>query len=336
MSKPLIYVALSQGVLHELEFASYLPQLQALADVQIWDGAGNPSQQAITEACATAQVLITGWGVPFLAQLDHWERDNSPLRLVMHSAGTVKQLVPVDCITRGLQVSRANDSLAESVAEFTVGAIIMARRNAFAAANRYRHGQPLLAITSQRELKGSTVGIIGASAIGRRVMQLLQPFGVQILLADPYATPEIASAHGGAMLTDLDTALSQSDIVSLHAPVTEQTIGMLGAAQFAAMQDGALFVNTARARLIDSDALLSELQTGRISAVIDVTEPHEPLPVDSPFFQLENCVVLPHMAAVTRDARLRQSQIVVDEITRFLTSQPLHYAVDTQRWDVMA
>jgi phosphoglycerate dehydrogenase-like enzyme len=335
MPKPLIYVALSQGVLHELEFASYLPQLQALADVQIWDGAGNPSQQAITEACTTAQVLITGWGVPFLAQLDHWERDNSPLRLVMHSAGTVKQLVPVDCITRGLQVSRANDSLAESVAEFTVGAIIMARRNAFAAANRYRHGQPLLAITSQRELKGSTVGIIGASAIGRRVMQLLQPFGVQILLADPYATPEIASAHG-ATLTDLDTVLSQSDIVSLHAPVTEQTIGMLGAAQFAAMQDGALFVNTARARLIDSDALLSELQTGRINAVIDVTEPHEPLPVDSPFFQLENCVVLPHMAAVTRDARLRQSQIVVDEITRFLTSQPLHYAVDTQRWDVMA
>jgi phosphoglycerate dehydrogenase-like enzyme len=136
----------------------------------------------------------------------------------------------------------------------------------------------------------------------------MQPFGVQILLADPYATPEVANAHG-ATLTDLDTLLRHSDIVSLHAPVTEQTIGMLGAAQFAAVQDGALFVNTARARLIDSDALLSELQSGRISALIDVTEPHEPLPTDSPFFQLENCVVLPHMAAVTRDARLRQSQI---------------------------
>ena len=335
MSKPLIYIALSQGVLHELEFASYLPHLEALADVQIWDGEGNASEQALTDACARAQVLITGWGVPFLDQLNSWTLDNSPLRLVMHSAGTVKQLVPVDSITRGLQVSRANDSLAESVAEFTVGAIIMARRNAFAAANRYRHGQPLLAITSQRELKGSTVGIIGASAIGRRVMQLLQPFGVRILLADPYATPAIASAHN-ATLTDLDTLLSQSDIVSLHAPVTEQTIGMLGAAQFAAMQNGALFVNTARARLIDSNALLSELQTGRINALIDVTEPHEPLPVDSPFFQLENCVILPHMAAVTRDARLRQSQIVVDEITRFFTNQPLHYAVGTERWDVMA
>jgi phosphoglycerate dehydrogenase-like enzyme len=116
------------SVLHELEFANYLPYLQALADVQIWDGAGNPSQQALDDACANAQILITGWGVPFLSQLDRWERDNSPLRLVMHSAGTVKQLVPVDSITRGLQVSRANDSLAESVAEFTVGAIIMARR----------------------------------------------------------------------------------------------------------------------------------------------------------------------------------------------------------------
>lgn len=335
MPKPIIYVALSQGVLHELEFASYLPQLQALGDVQIWDGIGNASQRAISDACANAQVLITGWGVPFLSQLDSWTHDNSPLRLVMHSAGTVKQLVPVASITRGLQVSRANDSLATSVAEFTVGAIIMARRNAFATANRYRQGLPILPITSQRELKGSTVGIIGASAIGRRVMQLLQPFGVQILLADPYATPAIANAHG-ATLTDLDTLLRGSDIVSLHAPVTEQTIGMLGAAQFAAMQDGVLFVNTARARLIDSDALLSELQTGRINAVIDVTEPHEPLPVDSPFFQLENCVVLPHMAAVTRDARLRQSQIVVDEITRFFAHQPLHYAVDAEGWDVMA
>ena len=333
--KPLIYVALSSGVLDELELASYLPQLQVRADVQIWDGAGNPSQQALDNACANAHVLITGWGVPFLHQLDRWTPEHSPLRMVMHSAGTVKQLVQVDSITRGLLVSRANDSLAESVAEFTVGAIIMARRNAFAAANRYRHGHPLLPITSQRELKGSTVGIIGASAIGRRVMHLMQSFGVQILLADPYATPEIANAHG-ATLTDLDTLLRQSDIVSLHAPVTAQTIGMLGADQFAAMHDGALFVNTARARLIDSDALLSELQTGRISAVIDVTEPHEPLPVDSPFFQLENCVVLPHMAAVTRDARLRQSQMVVDEITRFLTNQPLQYAVGTERWDVMA
>jgi phosphoglycerate dehydrogenase-like enzyme len=185
MSKPLIYVALSQGVLHELEFASYLPHLQALADVQIWDGAGNTSQQALDDACANAQILITGWGVPFLSQLDRWTPEHSPLRLVMHSAGTVKQLVPIDSINRGLLVSRANDSLAESVAEFTVGAIIMARRNAFAAANRYRHGHPLLPITSQRELKGSTVGIIGASAIGRRVMHLMHPFGVQILLADP-------------------------------------------------------------------------------------------------------------------------------------------------------
>jgi hypothetical protein len=121
MPKPLIYVALSRGVLHELEFASYLPHLQAIADVQIWDGAGNPSPQALDDACANAQILITGWGVPFLSQLDHWTPDDSPLRMVMHSAGTVKQLVPVDSITRGLVVSRANDSSAESVAKFTVG-----------------------------------------------------------------------------------------------------------------------------------------------------------------------------------------------------------------------
>jgi phosphoglycerate dehydrogenase-like enzyme len=225
--------------------------------------------------------------------------------------------------------------LVESVAEFTIGALIMARRRVFAAADRYRSGAPVLPVSSQRELRGSTVGIIGASAIGRAVMELLQPFGAHILLADPYADHTTA-AHYGATLVDLDTLLRSSDIVSLHAPVTSETIGMLGAAQFAAMRDGALFVNTARARLVDMPALLAELQSGRISALLDVTEPDEPLPVDSPFFTCENCTVLPHMAAVTLDARLRQRDITIAEIERSVAGLPLQYAVNAADWDRMA
>jgi phosphoglycerate dehydrogenase-like enzyme len=130
--------------------------------------------------------------------------------------------------------------------------------------------------------------------------------------------------------------MRQSDTVTLHAPVTPETLGMLGAAEFAAMKDGALFVNTARGRLIDHDALLHELQTGRINALLDVTDPTEPLPQDSPFFALDNCVVLPHMAATTVDARQRQSRMVVDDTLRFLAGEPLHYQVTRERWDTMA
>lgn len=330
-----IAIALSAALRAELCFDDALPRLHALGRVTSWDGTGNPSPAFLADALAHATILVTGWGVPMLDALQDWTPQTSPLRLVAHTAGTVKSLVPVAAVQRGLSVSRANHSLVESVAEFTIGALIMARRRVFAAADRYRSGAPVLPVSSQRELRGSTVGIIGASAIGRAVMELLQPFGAHILLADPYADHTTA-AHYGATLVDLDTLLRSSDIVSLHAPVTSETIGMLGAAQFAAMRDGALFVNTARARLVDMPALLAELQSGRISALLDVTEPDEPLPVDSPFFTCENCTVLPHMAAVTLDARLRQRDITIAEIERSVAGLPLQYAVNAADWDRMA
>jgi phosphoglycerate dehydrogenase-like enzyme len=186
-----------------------------------------------------------------------------------------------------------------------------------------------------RELPGSVVGIIGASAIGRRVMALLRPWEVSLLLYDPYCAPEIAARYG-ATLVELDDLMARSDIVTLHAPVTPETIGMLGAAQFAAMKEGALFVNTARGRLLDHDALLAELSSGRISALLDVTDPHEPLPADSPFFALENCVVLPHIAGMSAEARARQGRYTLDETLRFLAGEPLRYAVTRTRWDTMA
>jgi phosphoglycerate dehydrogenase-like enzyme len=332
---PHIALALSAALRHELCYDAVVPRLQALGSVTLWDGPGNPTPAWLDHAIQTADILVTGWGVPYLAALESWSLATSPLRLVAHTAGTVKHLVPRSAVSAGLLVSRANHSLVESVAEFTVAMLIAARRRVFTAADRYRSGAPIVPIISQRELRGSTVGIIGASAIGRAVMELLQPFGVTILLADPFATAETAATYH-ATLVDLDTLLRQSDIVSLHAPVTDHTIGMLGGAQFAAMADGALFVNTARARLVDMSALLAELRTGRISALLDVTEPAEPLPVDSPFFALENCTVLPHMAAVTHDARLRQRDITVAEIERFCAGLPLTYSVEDAQWDRMA
>jgi phosphoglycerate dehydrogenase-like enzyme len=333
--RPKMYVALSSGMRAELEFDQYLHRLHAIGTVHLWEGDGSPSAAFVDEALAHATIIITGWGVPYLDALEDWTPATSQLRLVAHAAGTVKSLVPYAAVQRGLLVSRANHSLVESVAEFTIGALIMARRRAFVAAERYRVAAPLVPIQTQRELRGSTIGIIGASAIGKGVMELLQPFGARILLADPYATEALA-AHYQATLVDLGTLLAQSDIVSLHAPVTPETIGMLGAAQFAAMRDGALFVNTARARLVDMPALLTELQSGRLSALLDVTEPDEPLPVDSPFFALDNCTVLPHMAAVTRDARLRQSEICVGDVERFVASTPLLHGVDVAQWERMA
>jgi phosphoglycerate dehydrogenase-like enzyme len=335
MQTPTVYVALAPTLVQELALEPQLARLEGLAQVERWDGPGNPTPAAVADALGRAQVLITGWGTPALAALAEWTAQDFAIRLVAHTAGTVKHLVPVAAIERGLLVTHANDSLAEAVAEFTLGAIVMARRNAFAAAARMRAGREHLPIASQHELRGSTVGVIGASAIGRRVMALLAPLDVTLLLYDPYCTPALAAQHGAA-LVGLHELLRRSQIVTLHAPVTPETLGMLGAAEFAAMQDGALFINTARGRLIDHGALLSELQSGRLAALLDVTDPNEPLPPDSPFFVLENCTLLPHMAAVTVEARLRQGQMMLEETLRFLAGEPLRYQVTRERWDTMA
>jgi phosphoglycerate dehydrogenase-like enzyme len=335
MHIPTVYVALSRALAGELGLNEQLARLEGMAQIERWEGPGNPTPAAVAAALRRAQVLLTGWGTPALAALAEWTSQDFAVRLVAHTAGTVKQLVPVAAIERGVVVTHANDSLAEAVAEFTLGAIVMARRHAFAAAARMRAGREHVPLAAQHEVRGSTIGIIGASAIGRRVMKLLAPLDVTLLLYDPYCPPAVAAEHG-AKQVGLHDLLRSSQIVSLHAPVTPETIGMLGAAEFAAMQDGALFVNTARGRLIDHDALLAELQRGRLNALLDVTDPNEPLPHDSPFFGLENCTVLPHMAAVTVEARLRQSQMMIDETLRFLAGEPLRFQVTRARWDTMA
>ncbi len=334
-ARPLVYLALAPRLVAELELERELARLAPVADLERWEGPGAPDAGAVEDALRRATVLVTGWGTPHLAALREWTPETFAVRLVAHSAGTVKHLVPVEALERGLLVAHANEALAAAVAEFTLGAIILGRRLAFQAAARLKEGRPELPIAAQHETAGSTVGVIGASAIGRRVLRLLAPLGVKLLLYDPYCPPETAAALG-AELVPLDELMRRSDVVTLHAPVTPETLGMLGAEQFRAMKDGALFINTARGRLVDHAALLAELQSGRIWALLDVTDPTEPLPPDSPFFALENCVVLPHMAAVTAETRRRQAQQTIDEVLRFFAGEPLQHQVTRARWDTMA
>jgi phosphoglycerate dehydrogenase-like enzyme len=333
---PLIYIALSPELYDEIRFERFLPGLREKARLERWDGPGAPSQAAMQDALQRAEILVTGWGTPFLVDaLRDWSPGHSPVRLVAHTAGSVKRLLPYEALANGLLVSHANETLAEAVAEFTLGAILAMRRQMFLAERRFKTRTAAPSYTQFHELKGSTVGIIGAGAIGRRVMALLRPFQVQLLVFDPY-TPPVLFQEFGASQVSLEEVFRRSDIVSLHAPVTSETIRMLGAAQFQAMKDGALFVNTARGRLVDADALLRELQTGRISALLDVTDPDEPLPLDSPFFALENCVILPHIAGHSAEARLRQGQDTAEDILNYLSGKSLRFQVRPERWASMA
>ena len=121
--------------------------------------------------------------------------------------------------------------------------------------------------------------------------------------------------------------MARSDIVSIHAPSLPSTRGMIGARQLKLMQDGAGFINTARGALIDEAALLAELQTGRIHAVIDVTDPEIP-GMDSPFFTLPNVFLTPHIAGAIGTERARLGLMAVEEVERFVRGEKMHYEIE--------
>jgi phosphoglycerate dehydrogenase-like enzyme len=159
--------------------------------------------------------------------------------------------------------------------------------------------------------------------VGRRLLELLRPFDFGVLLHDPYATPHEAAALG-AEPVPLETLLSRSDIVTLHAPDLPGTYRMLDAARLSLLRDGAVLINTSRGALVDPDALTGELVSGRLSAILDVTEP-EPLPADSPLYRLPNVVLTPHIAGSLGNELERLGRTVVAELERLAAGHaPAH------------
>ncbi|WP_442904755.1 hydroxyacid dehydrogenase [Glycomyces sp. MUSA5-2] len=277
---------------------------------------------------ADAEVVVSGWGAP---RLDAAALERAPrLHTVLHAAGSVKPLV-ADAGWERLAVSSAADANALPVAEYTLAAILLAGKGVFALREAFRADRSFALGYIHPEVGnfGRTVGIVGASRIGRRILELLRPFDFRILLADPYVED---AADLGAELVDLDRLVAEADIVSLHAPDLAETAGLLGAERFAAMKDGAVVINTARGRLVDTDALIAELTTGRISAVLDVTHP-EPLPADSPLFSLPNVFLTPHVAGSQGNELARMGLYIVEEAERLAAGRPLAHLVDGDlRW----
>ena len=285
---------------------------------------------------AEAEILITGWGGPYagtemLTAAPH-------LKLIVHAAGTVKGVIDDAIFAAGIPVSHAAEANAVPVAEFTLAAIIFAGKRVFrfrdlyvADRNRDRtHSMQRQAIGNYRR----TVGIVGASRIGRRVFELLKPFDYRLLLSDP--TLDAAEAADlGAEKVELDELMRQADIVSLHAPSLPSTHHMIDARRLSLMKDGATLINTARGILIDEAALLSVLKSGRIDAVIDVTDPEIPEP-DSAFYDLPNVFLTPHIAGAVGLERARLGEMAADEVERFVAGRPLLYQIRRENLENIA
>ncbi|MGW3988401.1 hydroxyacid dehydrogenase [Streptomyces sp. NPDC004830] len=303
-----------------------LARLRAAVDVDPALVARDFTGARVREVLARTEILVTGWGCP---PLDEDVLAAAPrLRAVLHAAGSVKALVTPGLRERGISVSTAAAANAVPVAEYTLAMILLAGKDALAARERLRTDRPSSGggVVPGIGNHGRRVGVIGASRTGRRVLDLLRPFDLRPALTDPYVGEEEAAALGVPVLP-LDELLRTCAIVTVHAPATPETHRMLGRRELDLMPDGAVLINTARGALVDHDALVERVRAGRLTAVLDVTDP-EPLPADSPLYDLPGVFVTPHLAGSQGNELARLGRVVAEEAERLAAGEKPAYAVD--------
>ncbi|MEU3652128.1 hydroxyacid dehydrogenase [Streptomyces sp. NPDC032161] len=322
-NRPTALLAMGPGIADRLLADRHRTRLAALTRTDpylVAHDLTDPSPE-VAAAFAEAEVLFTCWGAtPLTAEV----LAAAPrLRAVVHAAGSVKHHITDACWERGIAVTSAAGANALPVAEFTLATILFANKRVLHSADRYR------ALRAEHdwlaELGGSgnyrrTVGVIGASRIGRRVIELLRPFDLDVLLYDPYVD-EAEAARLGVRLTSLDELCAGSSVVSVHAPQLPETHHLIGAAQLSAMATGTTLINTARGSLVDEEALLPELVSGRLHAVLDVTDPELP-PADSPLYELPNVLLTPHVAGSLGGELHRMADQALDELERYTQGKP--------------
>lgn len=283
--------------------------------------------ESLEEHLPRIEILVTSWGCPPInaAIIDRLPR----LQLIAHLAGSVKGFLDDVVWRRGIRVTNAVAANAIPVAEYTLAAILFANKKVFQLHQFYtRHKENRAPWTREAPDVGNygkTIGIVGASHVGRLVIDYLKPFDLRVLLYDPYVTP-LTARELGATKVGLSELLSASDVVSLHAPLLKDTQQMIGARELSLMGDQATLINTARGGLIDQNALLAELLKGRLFAILDTTDP-EVLPANSPFYQLNNVFLTPHIAGSLGDETQRLTDYIVAEVERFCTGRALKHLV---------
>ncbi|REJ06834.1 hydroxyacid dehydrogenase [Microbacterium bovistercoris] len=323
-SRPRAHAVMSTEAFELLFDDSRRERFAALADVPSPMHIADLSDPTLSAELAEVEVLITSWGAPrFDADM---LRRLPRLRAVFHAAGSVRHHISEEFWERGILITTAAEANAVPVAEFTLAAVVFAGKRVLPGLRTPDAGDAVWGDQLRRRSIGNlgrTVGVVGYSRIGRRVVDLLRSLsGIRVLVADPYADAE-AVAAAGATLVPLDELLPQADVLSLHAPSLPSTFHMIAAEQLALLPDGATVINTARGSILDHDALLAECRTGRLDAILDVTDP-EPLPADSGLRDLPNVAITPHLAGSLGTETRRLTDAALDELQAYISGAAPH------------
>jgi D-3-phosphoglycerate dehydrogenase len=245
-----------------------------------------------------------------------------PLEAIGSTRGDPTNVDVAGATDKGIPVLRAPGRNADAVAELAVGLLLACTRGLLAADHDVRTGQVYRdgSIPYQRfrawQLQGQTVGVVGYGAVGRAAAWRYQGLGMRVISADPFA-PD--ATH------ELDDLLAEADVVSMHAAVTPDTLGLMSEARFARMREGSVYLNTARAGLHDLDALTKALQSGHLAAAALDHFEGESIATDHPLVSLPNVVLTPHIGGATWNTEARQAQTVADGLEALLSGRtPAH------------
>ncbi|MEF8885628.1 MAG: hydroxyacid dehydrogenase [Haloarculaceae archaeon] len=325
-----ILVTIPEGELRETFFPDRLRErLESLGTVAWNDSTENLDEPGLREQVPGVDVLVTGWGSPRVTADVLAAADD--LELVAHTGGSVADYVSEAVYDAGISVVSANDVMAEFTAEHALALILSDLRAVPDLDRGMGFGEWAGDDTAVRTLFGRDVGLVGLGTVGRTLLDLLEPFDAAVSVYDPYVDPPDLADAPHAELADLDAALDSS-VVSVHAARTEETVGMIDADRLARVPDGALFVNTARAEIVEEEALFEAVAAGRIRCALDVYH-EEPLAPDDEWRQLDGALLTPHVGG--SQIRPPLTEAVLDGIERFQHGDPLEGEIPREQWATM-
>lgn len=293
-------------------------------DVEFVLGAA-ATADALVQDAGDAVAILAGSGPRFTREV--LNRLPACRAIVRYGVGT--ETVDLQAATQaGILVANVPDYCTEEVATHTLALILACERKLLQAQRATAGGQWQIAgVRPLFSTEDQVLGIVGFGRIGQAVARKAQPFGFEILVFDPIVTAGMA-AERGVTRVDLAALLSRSDVVSLNAPLIDDTYHLINAATIEHMKPTAFVVNTSRGGLIDEAALLDALNRGRLAgAALDVFE-IEPVPGDHPLLHSERCLVTPHMAWYTEQASERMRRLASREVARVLRGESPHHLVN--------
>ena len=327
-----ILVTAAQGKVFERHFPKDMRDALALMGEVEYNPYTRPfTREELAQRLADTDIVVTHWGTP---QIDAQMLDGAPrLKLIAHAAGTVAHIASEAFYERGIPVLSANSVMAGYVAEGVLGYMLCGCRHLLQLDASTRQGKWERRLDEAYSMLGGEIGLIGLGTVGRRLLELLRPFRCTVHVYDPYVVPEALAAWPFAHLCSFEEAMSQR-VVSVHAAQTPETYHMIDARALSMLPDGGVLINSARGSLVDTKALIAQLQAGRIYAVLDVYEEEGEGKLDPALLSCRaHSVLLPHVAGGPAGAQMTQA--IIDDMGRFLRGEEMQLKISLAQYRLM-